>query len=74
MLIIYKRFHSKILQNILHKWQIITLKLNYGIYDFNSIINTKGYDNELLVEPQLEKKPYLYLNNIKNNVKNSTIK
>ena len=58
----------------MHKWQIITLKLNYGIYDFNSIINTNGYDNELLEEPQLEKKPYLYLNNIKNNVKNSTIK
>ena len=59
---------------MLHKWQIITLKLNYGIYDYNNKINTNGYDNELLEEPQLEKRPNLYLNNIKNNVKNCKIK
>ena len=59
---------------MLYKWQIITLKLNYGIYDYNNIINTNGYDNELLEEPQLEKKPNLYLNNIKNNVKDRKIK
>ena len=66
LLIIYKRFHSKLLQYMLHKWQIITLKLNYGIYDNNNLLNINGFDNEL-EEPQLENKPNLYLNNIKNN-------
>ena len=76
IMIIYKRFHSKLIQKILHKWQINTLKLNYGIFDYkNNIFNL---ENEL-DEPQLEYKPNLYYNNLyknynikkkKNNLKN----
>ena len=63
---------------MLHKWQIITLKLNYGIYDYNNnnnndIFNFNEYDNEL-DEPQLENKPNLYLNNKNNNYKNNNYK
>ena len=39
---------------MLQKWQIITLKLNYNIYDYDNMLNIKGYDDEL-EEPQLEK-------------------
>ena len=78
MLIIYKRFHSKLLQRILYKWQIITLKLNYGIFDYinldknktpNTNINKKkvfNLENEL-DEPQLESKPKLLFKNISKN-------
>ena len=79
IMIIYKRFHSKLIQKILHKWQINTLKLNYGIFDYkNNIFNL---ENEL-DEPQLEYKPNLYYNNLyknynkkkkKNNLKNYQI-
>ena len=56
---------------MLQKWQIITLKLNYNIYDYDNMLNIKGYDDEL-EEPQLEKKPNLYLNNY--NIKNKSNK
>ena len=74
LLIIYKRFNSKLLQSMLHKWQINTLKLNYGIYNSNNnIFNLNDCENEL-EEPQIENKPNLYLNNIKNNYKNNKSK
>ena len=74
LLIIYKRFHSKLLQTMIHKWQINVLKINYGIYNSNNnIFNLNDYDNEL-EEPQLENKPNLYLNNMKNNYKNKNNK
>ena len=69
LLIIYKRFHSKLFQRMFHKWQIITLKLNYGIYDYKNNFNLNEYENEL-DEPQLQKKPNLYFNKIKNNFNN----
>ena len=56
---------------MLHKWQIITLKLNYGINDYdvnNNIFNLNVNENEL-DEPQLENQPNLYLNNFNNNYK-----
>ena len=59
---------------MLHKWQINTLKLNYGICDSGgSPFNLNDFDNEL-EEPQLENKPNLILNNIKNNSKNKNSK
>ena len=60
---------------MLHKWQIITLKLNYGIFDYINIdtnkaanrnINKKkvfNFQNEL-EQPLLESKPKLLLKNI----------
>ena len=73
LFIIYKRFHTKLLQKMLYKWQIIALKLNYQIYDYdcdinNDIFSLNEYENEL-DEPQLENKPNLYLNNFNNNYK-----
>ena len=69
LFIIYKRFHSKLLQRMLHKWQIITLKLNYGIFDYididsNKTTNIKSNKNKNKVfnleneldEPELESK------------------
>ena len=70
LLIIYKRFHTKLLQRMFHKWQIITLKLNFGIYDYKYNFNLDEYENEL-DEPQMQKKPKLYFNVIKNNFKNN---
>ena len=58
---------------MLHKWQIITLKLRYDIYDYNNnAFNINDFDNEL-DEPQLENKPNLYLNNKINNFKNNIL-
>ena len=64
---------------MLHKWQIITLKLNYGIFDYIKIdINKTTYANKIrnknkvfnfeneLDEPQLESKPKLLFKNISN--------
>ena len=79
LLIIYKRFHSKLLQRMLHKWQIITLKLNYGIFDYididldtNKTTNIKSNKNKNKVynleneldEPELESKPKLLFKKI----------
>ena len=81
LLIIYKRFHSKLLQRMLHKWQIITLKLNYGIFDYididiNKTTNIKSNKNKVfnseneLDEPELQSKPKILFKNISNS-KNS---
>ena len=71
---------------MLHKWQIITLKINYGIFDYIKIdINKTTYANKIrnknkvfnleneLDEPQLESKPKLLFKNISNS-NNSKIK
>ena len=50
------------IQRILHKWQIITLKLKYGIYNYEEDDNF-NLENEL-DEPQLEIKPTTYLKNM----------
>ena len=47
---------------MLYKWQIITLKLNYGIYNFKEDENF-NLENEL-DEPQREIKPLTYLKNV----------
>ena len=69
---------------MLHKWQIITLKLNYGIFDYikidsnkttNTYINKSNvfnFENEL-EEPQLERKPKLLFKNISKNTKNKSL-
>ena len=62
LLIIYKRFHIKLMQKMLYKWQIIALKLNYGIYNYKEDENF-NLDNEL-DEPQMEIKPITYLKNM----------
>ena len=68
---------------MLHKWQIITLKLNYGIFDYinidtNKTPNTKlnktkifNLENEF-DEPQQESKPKLLFKNISKNSKNKS--
>jgi len=62
LLIIYKRSHIKLMQKMLYKWQIITLKLNYGIYNYKEEENF-NLENEL-DEPQMEIKPITYLKNV----------
>ena len=70
---------------MLHKWQIITLKLNYGIFDYinldiNKTPDTKSNNNKNKIfnleneldEPQLESKPKLLFKNISKNSKNKS--
>ena len=62
LLIIYKRSHIKLMQKMLYKWQIIALKLNYGIYNYKED-EKFNLENEL-DEPQMEIKPITYLKNV----------
>ena len=68
---------------MLHKWQIITLKLNYGIFDYINIDTNKAANAKMnksnafnleneLDEPQLERKPKLLFKNIKNSKNKSS--
>jgi hypothetical protein len=50
------------MQKMLYKWQIITLKLNYGIYNYKEDEHF-NIENEL-DEPQTEIKPITYLKNM----------
>ena len=58
---------------MLYKWQIIALKLNYGIYNYKEDENF-NLDNEL-DEPQMEIKPITYLKNMDmdNNFKDDSL-
>lgn len=62
LLIIYKRSHIKLMQKMLYKWQIIALKLNYGIFNYKED-EKFNLENEL-DEPQMEIKPITYLKNV----------
>ena len=69
ILIIYKRFHTKLLQSMFHKWQIIILKLYDGKYYYNnSILNSNEYDNEF-EKSDIENNENLYINELKKNIK-----
>ena len=70
ILIIYKRFHTKLLQSKFHEWQIITLKINDDLNNNkNKIINVKE-----LHESHVNNKSNLYNNNkMNNNLKNYNI-
>ena len=65
LLIIYKRCRCKLLCKMIHKWQIISYKINFSV------------NNELkneLEEPKLEKKPKVYSTFLKEKEKKKTIK
>lgn len=65
LLIIYKRCRCKLLCKMIHKWQIISYKINFSV------------NNELkneLEEPKLEKKPKVYSTFLKEKEKNKKMK
>ena len=68
---------------MLHKWQIITLKLNYGIFDYINIDTNKATNRNInkkkvynlqneLDEPLLESKPKLLFKNSSNSKKKNS--
>ena len=65
LLIIYKRFHYRLLHKMIHRWEINCYKIKFNI------------NNELkneLEEPKLEKNPKLFSNFIKEDKNNKKIK